>query len=68
MNIFETPTEIQAVSYLPNTLQHPERSNKPSPKLPSSSQVKCLRREQHFLSHLMLLQTVVLVEVELLIL
>ena len=68
VNIFENPTEIQSVSCLPNTLQHPERSYKSSPKLLSSSQVKCLRREQHFFSHLMLLQTVVLVEVALLIL
>ena len=68
MNIFESPPEIQPVGSLPNTLQHPERSNKPSPKLPSPSQVKCLRREQHFFSHLMLLKSVVLVEVALLVL
>ena len=68
VNIFESPPEIQSVDCLPNTLQHPERSYKPSPKLPSSSQVKCLRKEQHFFSHLMLLKTVVLVKVALLIL
>ena len=68
VNIFESPPEIQPVGCLPNMLQHPERSNKPSPKLSSFSQVKCLRREQHFFPHLMLLQSVVLVEVVLLIL
>ena len=68
VNIFESPPEIQPVGSLPHTLQHPERSNKPSPKLPSASQVKCLRREQHFFSHLMLLQSVVLVQIVLLIL
>ena len=68
VNIFESPPEIQPVGSLPNTLQHPERSNKPRPKLPNPIQVKCLRREQHFFSHLMLLQAVVLVEVALLIL
>ena len=68
VNIFESPPEIQPVGSLPNTLQHPERSNKPRPKLPSPSQVKSLRREQHFFSHLMLLQVVVLVELVLLIL
>ena len=67
-NIFESPPEIQPVGCLPNTPQHLERSNKPSPKLPSSSQVKCFQRKQHFFSHLMLPQTVVLVEVVLLIL
>ena len=68
VNIFEFSPEIQPASSLPNTLQHPERSNKPRPKLPSPSQVKCLRREQHFFSHLMLLQAIVLMEVALLIL
>ena len=68
MNIFESPPEIQPVGCLPNTLQHPERTYKPSPKLPSASQVKFFRREQHFFSHLMLLQLVVLVEVALVIL
>ena len=68
VNIFESPPEIQHVSSLPNTLQHPEKTYKPSPKLPSPSQVKFLRREQHFFSHLMLLKSVVLVEVALLVL
>ena len=68
VNIFESPPEIQPVSSLPNTFQHPKRTYKPSPKLPSPSQVKCLRREQHFFSHLMLLKLVVLVEVALLVL
>ena len=68
MDIFESPPENHSVGCLPNTLQHPERSNKPSPKLPSSSQVKCFRREQHFFSYLMPLQSVVLVKVALLIL
>ena len=68
VDIFESPPEIQSAGCLPNTLQNPERSNKPSPKFPSSSQVKCLQREQHFFSHLMLLQLVVLVKVALLIL
>ena len=40
LNIFESPPEIQSVDSLPNSLQHPERSNKPSSKLPSPSQVK----------------------------
>ena len=68
VNIFESPPEIQPVGSLPNILQHPEMSNKPRPKLPSPSQVKYLIREQHFFSHLMLLQAVVLVKVVLLIL
>ena len=68
VNIFESLPDIQSVSSLPNTLQHPERSNKPRPKLPSPSQVRCLRREQHFFSHLMLLKSVMLVEVALLVL
>ena len=68
VNIFESPPEIQSVSSLPNMLQSLERSNKPRPKLPSPSQVKCLRRGQHFFSHLMLLKSVVLVKVALLIL
>ena len=68
VNIFESPPEIQSVSSLPNTLQHPERSNKPRPKLLSLSQVKCLRREQQFFSHLLLLKPVVFVKVALLIL
>ena len=45
VNIFESPPEIQSVGSLPHSLQHPERSNKPRPKLPSPSQVKCFRRE-----------------------
>ena len=68
VNIFESPPEIQPVSSLPNMFQHPKRTYKPSPKLPSASQVKCLRREQHFFSHLMLLRSLVLIEVALLIL
>ena len=68
VNIFESRPEIQPVGSLPNTLQHPGRSNNPRPNLPSPSQVKCLRREHHFFSHLILLQTVVLVKVALLIL
>ena len=68
VNIFESPPEIQPVSSLPNTFQYPEMTYKPSPKLPSPSQVKCLRREQHFFSHLMLLKSVVLVKVVLLVL
>ena len=67
VNILESPPEIQPVSSLPNTFQHPERTYKPSPKLPSPSQVKYLRREKHF-SHLMLLKSLVLVEVALLVL
>ena len=68
VNIFEPPPEIQPVGSLPSTLQHPERSNKPRPKLPSPNQVKYLRGEQHLFSHLMLLKSVVLVKVALLIL
>ena len=68
VNIFESPPEIQSVSSLPNTFQYPKRTYKPIPKLPSPSQVKCLQREQHFFSHLMLLKSVVLVEVALLVL
>ena len=68
MGIFESTPEIQFVGCLRNMLQHPERSNKPGPKLLSSSQVKCLGREQYFFSHLMLLQSVVLIKVELLVL
>ena len=68
VNIFESPPEIQPVSCLPNMLQHPEISNKPSPKLLNSSQVKCFQKEQHFFSHLILLQMVVLLKVVLLIL
>ena len=68
VNIFESSPEIQSVGSLPNSLQPPERSYKPSPKLPSPSQVKGLRREQHFFSHLMLLKSVMLVEVALLVL
>ena len=66
--IFESPPEIQPVGSLPNSLQHPERTYKPSPKLPSPRQVKCLRKEQQFFSHLMLLKSVVLVEVVLIVL
>ena len=36
MDIFESPPEIQSASCLPDSLYHPERSNKPSPKLPST--------------------------------
>ena len=68
LNIFESPPEIQPIGSLSSSLQHPKRSNQPSPKLPTHSQVKCLRREKHFSSHLMFLQSVVLVEVEFLIL
>ena len=68
MNIFESPPEIQPVGNLPNILQHPERTYKPIPKLPSPSQVKCLRREQHFFSHLMLPKSLVFVKVALLVL
>ena len=68
MNILESHPEIQPVGILPNMLQHPERTYKPSPKLLSPRQVKGLRREQHFFSHLMLLKSVVLVEVVLLVL
>ena len=68
VNIFESPPEIQSVSSPPNMLQHPERSKKPRLKLPSPIQVKCLRRDQHFFSYLMLLKLVVLVKVALLVL
>ena len=68
MNIFESPSEIQPVGSLPNTLQHPERTYKPSPKLHILSQVKYIRTEQHFFSHLMLLKSVVIVKVALLVL
>ena len=68
VNIFESPPEIQSVGCLPNMLQNPKRTYKPSPKLPSTCQVKCLRREQHFFSYLLFLQSVVLVEVALLVL
>ena len=67
VNIFESPPEIQPVSSLPNSLQHPERTYKPSPKLPSPSQVKCPRRDQHF-SQLILLKSVVFVKLALLVL
>ena len=66
--IFESTPEIQSVSSLPNTLQHPERSNKPRPKVLSPRQVKCLQREQHFFSYLMFLKSKVLIEVALLVL
>ena len=68
VNIFESPPDIHPVSSLPNSLHLPERTYKPSPKLPSPSQVKYFRREQHFYSQLMLLKLVVLVEVVLLVL
>ena len=68
VNIFKSPPEIQSTNSLPYTLQHPKRSNKPRPKLLSPSQVECLRREQHFFSHQMLLKSVVLVKVALLVL
>ena len=68
VNTFESPPKIQPVGSFPNSLQHPERTYKPSPELPSPSQVKCLRREQHFFSHLMLLKSVVLIKVALLVL
>ena len=63
VDILKSPPEIHSVDCLPNTLQYPERSYKPSSKIPSTCQVKCLRREQHFFSHQMLLQAVVLIEV-----
>ena len=66
-DIFESPPEIQSVSCLTDSLYHPERSHKSSPKLPSTCQVKCLRREQHFFSHMTFIQTMVLVEVALLV-
>ena len=66
MDICESPPEIQSVGYLPYTLHHPKRSNKPSPKLPSTCQVKCLRGNQHFFAHQIFLQSVVLIEVALL--
>ena len=68
MSILESPPEIQPVGSLHNMLQHPEKTYKPSPKLPSPNQVNCLRREQHLFSHLMLLKSVVLVKVLLLVL
>ena len=68
MDIFESFPEIQSVSCLPNSLQHPERANKPIPELPSTCQVKCFRREQNLFSYLMFLQSVVLVETTLLVL
>ena len=68
VDILESPPEIQPVGCLLYTFHHPKRSHKPSPKLPSTCQVKCLRREQHFFSHVMFLQSVVLVEVTLLVL
>ena len=68
VNISESPLEIQPVSSLPNTFQHPKRTYKPSPKLFIPSWVKCFRREQHFFSQLMLLKSVVLVKVALLVL
>ena len=68
VDIFESPSEIQSVSCLPNSLHHPERSNKSSSKFLSTSQVKRLQREQHFLSHLMFLKSVVLIKVALLVL
>ena len=68
MDTSESPPQIQSVGCLPYTFHHPERSNKPSPKLLSTSQVKCPQRNQHLLSYLMFLQSVVLVEVALLVL
>ena len=68
VNIFKSLPEIQSVGCLPNTLQHPGRTYKPSLKLCSTYQMKCLQREQHFFPHLMFLQLVVLVEVALLVL
>ena len=66
VNNSESPPEIQPVSCLPNTLQNPEKTYKPSPKLLNTFQVRCPRREKHFFSHLMFLQSVVLFEVVLL--
>ena len=68
MDIFESPPKIKSISCLPESLHYPERFNKSSPKLLSTCQVKCLRREQHLFSHLMFPQTVVLVKVALLVL
>ena len=68
VDIFESPPEIQSVGCHPYTLHHPKRSYKPSSKLPSTRQVKCLRREQHFFSHQIFLQLVVLIKVALLVL
>ena len=68
VNIFESPPEIQSVGSLPHSLPYPERSNKPRLKLPSPSQVKCIQRQQHFFSQIMLLKSVVLVKVALLVL
>ena len=45
VDILESPPEIQSVGCLPYALHHPERSYKPSPKLPSTCQVKRLRKE-----------------------
>ena len=45
VNVFEPAPEVQSLGCLPYALYHPERSYKPGPKLPSTCQVKCLRRE-----------------------
>ena len=58
------PTCKQPFQYVPI----PKRTYTPSPKLPGPRQVKCLRRDQHSFSHLMLLKSVVFVEVALLVL
>ena len=68
VDILESPPEIQSVGCLPYTIHHPKRSYKPGSKLPSTCQVNCLQAEQHFFSHQMSLQLVVLIEVALLVL
>ena len=45
VNILEPTPEVQSVGCLPYALHHPERSYKPSPDLPSTFQIKGLRRE-----------------------
>ena len=45
MNIFESPPEIQPVGSLPNTLQHPEKTYKPRPKLPDQPYSRPLHPE-----------------------
>ena len=67
VNALEPSTEVQSIGYLPYVLQHPERSYKPSPKLSSARQIRILRGKQHFFSHQMFLQSVVLIEVALLV-
>ena len=45
VNILEPAPEVQSVGCLPYALHHPERSYKPSSELPSTCQMKGLRRE-----------------------